>query len=84
MMTQKITFILGNKLKEMDCLLKMEEYDADEGKVIKGQFLDFDKSEMASWLGPIEDGALGATVNGRSYRMTQLLSDGAFTLQPNF
>ena len=76
----KITFIVGTELKEMDATLSGCEPD----KVITGQLLGYPKEQILPLLGPVNSGSLHTWVNGKRYNMTNLESDGKFTLQADF
>jgi hypothetical protein len=59
---QKITFIVGTELKEMDATLSGCEPD----KVITGQLLGYPKEQLLPLLGPVNSGNLHTWVNGKT------------------
>jgi hypothetical protein len=77
---QKLTIIIGQELEEVDAACFGNEPD----QIIRGQLYEYPKEDLVALLGPVTDGRVFTSVNGKRYKMTALESDGKFTLEPDF
>jgi hypothetical protein len=74
----KITMFLGKELVEDEADLKEPQSDG----AILGQLLNRPKEQLITYLGACKNGKLEAMLDGKSYKVTELLSDGRFKMEP--
>lgn len=74
----KLSIFSGNSpVKQIEGELERTENDIFERKTIRGRFVD-SKENLLGLLGLFETGELGLAIDGRSYVVKNLLSDGTF------
>jgi hypothetical protein len=78
----KLSIFSGNSpVKQIEGELERTENDIFERKTIRGRFVD-SKEKLIGMLGLCETGELGLAIDGRSYVVKNLLSDGTFDAIP--